>query len=153
MFRAFEEFVITKIFYVHPSIFHKTRRYLDRLLVDNLAAILPGSKFPDQVDEYLKWDDLTVMNRINKVRKDSPIAEKFLNREVMTCVFETPLHSNRQIDLTTYFAIRNTLNRELQNGIVEDTAEKLPHKIPTIETFDSSSGKGILICQHFFGHI
>lgn len=148
--RAFEEFVIARYFMFIQVYFHKTRRYLDRLLVDNLAAILPGSKFPDQVDEYLKWDDLTVMNRINKVRKDSPIAEKFLNREVMTCVFETPLHSNRQIDLTTYFAIRNTLNRELQNGIVEDTAEKLPHKIPTIETFDSSSGKGIPILVNYY---
>lgn len=42
------------------------------------------------------------------------------------------------------------MNRELQNGIVEDTAEKLPHKIPTIETFDSSSGKGIPILVNYY---
>ena len=142
---AFEEFVIARYFMFIQVYFHKTRRYLDKLLVDNIFYILPSSKYPGDVGEYLKWDDLTVLDKIKRTQDTHPSASKFLNRTVMSCVYETPTHSNRESDYRLCKLIGKQLEERLQCDIFMDTANKLPHKIPTMEEYDASSGRGIPI--------
>ena len=146
---AFEEFVIARYFMFIQVYFHKTRRYLDRILVDNIAHILPNSKYPDNVDEYLKWDDLTVLGKITESREVTPSASRFLNRTVMSCVYETVAHSNRSKDFLLCNLVKKELKEKLGCDILEDTASKLPHKIPTLEDYDASSGKGIPILVNY----
>lgn len=148
---AFEEFVIARYFMFIQVYFHKTRRYLDRLLVKNIAEILPNSKYPDNVSDYLKWDDLVVVNSIKEVQSNSGIADDFIKRKVMSCVYETTAHSNRINDSYLFTEIKKHLHGQLPNGtiVIEDTANKLPHKIPTLEEYDASSGKGIpILLEH-----
>ena len=44
--------------------FHKTRRYLDRLLVEGLKEVLPDGRFPEELDDYLMWDDVRVIHEM-----------------------------------------------------------------------------------------
>ncbi len=105
---VFEEFVIARYFMFIQVYFHKTRRYLDKLLVENIARILPNSKYPDDVREYLKGNDYLLCS-----------------------------------------LIKNKLKEQLDCDILEDTASKLPHKIPTLEEYNASSGKGIPILVNY----
>lgn len=146
---AFEEFVIARYFMFIQVYFHKTRRYLDKLLVDNIANILPNSKYPNNVQDYLKWDDLTVIDKIKASRFNCLDAEQFLTRTVMSCVYETSAHSNRSDGNLLLNIIKNKLQEELEHSILEDTANKMPHKIPTLEEYDASSGKGIPILVQY----
>jgi HD superfamily phosphohydrolase len=129
--------------------FHKTRRYLDKLLVENISKILPSSKYPDDLCEYLKWDDLTVLDKIRESRSTSPIAEQFLSRLVMSCVYETSAHSNKGSDSKLCNLIKKELRKQLDCDIFEDTPNKMPHKIPTLEEYDASSGKGIPVLVRY----
>lgn len=146
---AFEEFVIARYFMFVQVYFHKTRRYLDKLLVDNIARILPNSKYPDDVDDYLKWDDLSTLNKIKEAQHSDPLAKQFIERKVMSCVYETTVHSNRVEDYFLFNIIKEQLKDRLGCDIVEDTANKLPHKIPTLEEYDAASGKGIPILVRY----
>ncbi len=145
---AFEEFVIARYFMFIQVYFHKTRRYLDKLLIDNIANILPDSTYPDDVNEYLKWDDYSVLDKIKKLQHSSPVAGQFVERKVKSCVYETTAHSNRGNDYIVFGIIKNKLRNQLGCDIIEDTANKMPHKIPTLEEYDASSGKGIPILVH-----
>lgn len=145
---AFEEFVIARYFMFIQVYFHKTRRYLDRLLVENVANVLPNSKYPEDVSEFLKWDDIAILDKIREARVEDPIAERYLNRTVMSCVYETDVHSNHRNDYLLYRMIRRDLEQQLDCPVLEDTANKLTHKIPTIEEYDASSGKGIPILDN-----
>lgn len=146
---VFEEFVIARYFMFIQVYFHKTRRYLDKLLVEGIAEILPDSKYPEDVYEYLKWDDLSVMDIFKNRKNEISSAEKFLNRLVMSCIYETTVHSNKGSDQDIYRIIKGTLKSKLGCDILEDTANKLPHKIPTLEDYDASSGKGIPILVNY----
>lgn len=146
---TFEEFVIARYFMFIQVYFHKTRRYLDKLLVENISKILPSSKYPDDVNEYLKWDDLAVLDKIKESRSTNLIAEHFLRRIVMSCVYETSAHSNKGNDSKLCNVIKKALRKQLSCDIFEDTPNKLPHKIPTLEEYDASSGKGIPVLVRY----
>jgi len=118
---------------------------LDKLLVDNINEILPNGKYPEDVNDFLKWDDLTVLERIRARQNDSPIAKQFLERKVMSCVYETAAHSNSRNEHDLYNIIFKTLRDKFNCDIMKDKAKKMPHKIPMLEEFDSDSGKGIPI--------
>ena len=62
----------------------------------------------------------------------------------MSCVFDTSTHSKVNEKLLCG-VIKKELKARLGCDILEDKANKLPHKIPTLEEYDASSGKGIPI--------
>ncbi len=142
---AFEEFLIARYFMFIQVYFHKTRRYLDNLLTESVRHVLPDAKYPEEVAEYLKWDDLTVLDKIKETQAANPAADQFLRRIVMSCVYETTAHSSQGSDLLLYKVIKDKLKSELACDIFEDTASKLPHKIPVLEEYAANSGKGIPI--------
>lgn len=146
---AFEEFVIARYFMFIQVYYHKTRRFLDKLLVNNIEHVLPNSKYPDDVNEYLKWDDQAVIDKIKERQNEDPIAEQFIKRQVMTCVYETSAHSNLGNDFQLFSIIKRELKSKLNCETVEDTANKLAHKIPILEQYDAASGKGIPILVHY----
>ena len=49
---VFEEFVIARYFMFIQVYFHKTRRYLDRLLVKVIESLLENGKYPEDVNDY-----------------------------------------------------------------------------------------------------
>lgn len=151
---AFEEFVIARYFMFIQVYFHKTRRYLDKLLVKCIKEVLVENKYPVNLVDYLKWNDDLVIDKISERKHVSENARHFLNREVMSCVYETHTHANSNTgsnDQLIYNVVKNTLKEKLSEGYVieEDEAIKLAHKIPFMEKYDADSGKGIPIISTY----
>lgn len=150
---AFEEFVIARYFMFIQVYFHKTRRYLDKLLIDCIKEILDDDKYPMQLKDYLCWDDDLIIEKLSERKAVSENARRFLNREVMSCVYQTPTHANLNTNSETqklFNAIRRELKRKLPDCVLyEDEATKLAHKFPVLERFNADSGKGIPIISPF----
>lgn len=150
---AFEEFVIARYYMFIQVYFHKTRRYLDKLLVRCIKEILLEQRYPSLVTEYLKWNDDLVIGKIYQNIAMSENARCFVKRKVMSCVYETRTHTNgntNSSDLQVYRMLLKKL-RETFPGVAieEDEASKLAHKIPIMERYDADSGKGIPIISHY----
>lgn len=150
---AFEEFVIARYFMFIQVYFHKTRRYLDKLLVQCIGEILEEQRYPAPVEEYLKWNDDLVIGKISQNTATSENARKFMKREVMSCVYETRTHANgntNSSDFQIYRLLLRRLKEALPDAIIEvDEASKLAHKIPVMEQYDADSGKGIPIISNY----
>lgn len=149
---AFEEFVIARYFMFIQVYYHKTRRYLDKLLVDCIKEVLNNNSYPSKVEDYLKWDDNVVIDKIMQNRDHSVCAKDFTDRRIMSCVYETHTHFNKNTnsnDQLLYGMIRKEIRKKLPNCImVEDEANKMAHKIPVMEPYDADSGKGIPIISN-----
>jgi HD superfamily phosphohydrolase len=146
--QAFEEFVLARYFMFIQVYFHKTRRILDRLLVAALKEILPDGKCLEEITEYLKWDDVKVIETMRQSSGEE--AKKFLCRDIMSCIYETPAHSSQSGK-----QIVNMLLEFLKMGYSSskffcDEVDKKAHKLlPTAYSSDDDSGKEIkLIDRH-----
>lgn len=150
---AFEEFVIARYFMFIQVYYHKTRRYLDKLLVNCVSEMLNGEKYPRDVNAYLALDDEVVIRWIAEHAAVSRSAADFLNRNVMSCVYETRAHANRNtnsLDLQVYGMVKQAIRSRLPGCTIdEDEASKVAHKIPLLEPYDADSGKGIPIISHY----
>ena len=129
--QAFEEFVLARYFMFVQVYFHKTRRYFDKIFLKALECILPKGKYPKNVDEYLKWDDDMVFQKIREHMDDNVECKNIIQREVYSCVFETKAHPSDG-DLREYNLIYNELKNKVgQQYLLKDVdAGKSPHKIP-----------------------
>ena len=142
--QAFEEFVLARYFMFVQVYFHRTRRYFDILFAQALKNILPGGVYPDSVGEYIKWDDHKIMQLMNE--KVDAVAEckNILERKVFSTVLETKTHP--QTGDKRYF---ESQKRQIvdkygeQNFIHDDSADKMPHKIP--KKVDIEDEKAIII--------
>ncbi|MCL2407076.1 MAG: HD domain-containing protein [Defluviitaleaceae bacterium] len=143
---AFEEFVIARYFMFIQVYFHKTRCYLDYLMIKAVKSLNIGeinSEFP--LDQYLKYDDNVIIGLLKEaVQKNNEDAINFMERNVKSCVYQTRIHSNSTEENVVYNQIKLTLSERLKKGSVwEGQAEKHPHKMPVIGKFDDPEGKGV----------
>ena len=133
--------------------FHKTRRYLDKLLVRCISEILTDNRYPSDVEAYLMWNDDLVIEKILENVTTSENAAQYSAREVMSCVYETHTHANLNTnsgDSKVYQLLKRKLKEALPDCIIdEDEASKLAHKIPVLEQYDADSGKGIPIISSY----
>jgi HD superfamily phosphohydrolase len=142
---VFEEFVLARYFMFVQVYFHKTRRFLDKMLVDFLAAILPDGRYPDKVAEYLHWNDARVWNMIESRESSNESAGRLMGRKIMKCVYESPVHCDiTQIQM--YNLIKNDL-KKLCGGenLLLDSADKMAHKIPLKYEIDSEQAIPIML--------
>lgn len=142
--QAFEEFVLARYFMFIQVYFHKTRRYLDHLLVECLKEVLPDGKYPDDLQAYLSLDDVEILHRIKKA--ETPFATQYKNREIMTCIRETSAHANAS-DIKLFEAACKVVEKALPEGAVFiDKVDKHAHKLqPRVLASDDDSGRGIKI--------
>ena len=141
--QALEEFILARYFMFIQVYFHKTRRFLDKSLVKCLKAILPGGKYPENVVDYLKWDDARVITLITE--SDAPDAVSFRNREIMPCVMESKAHSGKEGKLTCKLIFRE-LTKKYGDQVLYDSVDKAAHKLTPLLLFPTDdSGKGIMI--------
>ncbi len=145
--QALEEFILARYFMFIQVYFHKTRRYFDKQLVKALKEILPDGHYPEDVNEFLQWDDHRVIYELKQ--SDSPGVRPFLDRITMTCVYETPAHGG-----TTETDKFNMILNYLKSGCKEehiliDKVDKAAHKLtPSIfvsNDKEDDSGKSIII--------
>ena len=141
--QALEEFVLARYFMFIQVYFHKTRRFLDKLLVNSLRKILPNGKYPCDIKEYIKWDDNRVLWLISSSQDD--VVQKFKKREIMPCVYKSKAHAETP-DLINARIIYNVLEKEFGSKVLFDSVDKYAHKLtPALLSPNDDSGKGIMI--------
>ena len=139
---ALEQFVLARYFMFTQVYFHKTRRFLDKLLAESISDVLPDGKYPTDVAEYLKWDDQLVIGKLRENQEKSEAGRRFLNRQVMSCIHESKTHGDDSDKLIHNIGLKE-LKKELKCEIFGDTADKLAHKIPSSKLGDIENGIGI----------
>lgn len=149
--QALEEFILARYFMFIQVYFHKTRRYLDKVLVKSLKAVLPGGKYPDDVSEYLRWNDARILDLIAR-SEDSDVVP-FKNRGIMTCVFESKTHAD-QADKQNTKLIFNQLKRKYGGRVLYDSVDKAAHRLaPALLAPQDDSGRGIMILDEGTGDV
>ncbi len=142
--QAFEEFVLARYFMFIQVYFHKTRRYFDSLLIDSMKEILPNGQFPIDVNDYLEWDDIRVLNQMRQIGKDK--SQQYLNRCTMTCIYETPAHATspeKRFAKIFYDSVQNEFPSE---SFYYDDVDKKAHKLlPSAYLSDDDSGGEIKV--------
>lgn len=130
--QVFEEFVLARYFMFIEVYFHRTRRYFDIMLAQALKAVLPGGRYPEDVEEYLQWDDCRVLQLLKK-NCDRDIASKnIIERHVYPQVFCTKTHPS-EADKREFKRNCREIKDEVgvENVIIDTSAGKMPHKIPS----------------------
>ena len=142
--QAFEEFVLARYFMFIQVYFHKTRRYFDHLLVNCLEKILPEGKFPKDLSEYLKWDDVHVLNEMRN--SNEACAKQYINRETMSCIQESSAHAEKSL-ARLYDVACTRINEKLGEGSAFfDQIDKKAHKLlPAILESEDDSGREIKV--------
>lgn len=149
--QALEEFILARYFMFIQVYFHKTRRYLDKALVKSLKLVLPDGKYPEDIKEYLKWDDVRVLNLI--ADSDSPDVINYRNRKIMTCVLESKAHAEKAEKMSANIVF-GILQKEFGEQVLYDSVDKAAHKLtPAILNANDDSGKGILILNEKTGAV
>jgi len=146
--QAFEEFVLARYFMFIQVYFHKTRRCLDRLLVAGMKEILPNGVFPEEINNYLKWDDTYVLHEMKQ--KQTPHAKRYLERKCMTCVYETPAHATGSEKKLTK-SLQEGLEREFPDVFFQfDDVDKKAHKLlpPVYSSKDGDENEIRVIDKH-----
>ncbi len=149
--QALEEFILARYFMFIQVYFHKTRRYLDKALVEALKCILPNGKYPEDINEYLLWNDNRVLNSI-AVSDDEHVLS-FKNRTIMPCVYESKAHAERADD-TIYKLIFKSIDAEYREYILCDSVDKAAHKFtPKLLSHEDDSGRGLMIYDEKTGAV
>lgn len=149
--QVFEEFVLARYFMFIQVYFHRTRRYFDIMFYRALTDILPGGKYPDTTEEYLKWDDTRVIQLMQQTATSSEACYNIVNRIVYPRVLHTEAHPAAADKREFRLIQRELYSKYDKSSFIEDfSADKMPHKIPTrtevsdehaIVIVDNSTGK------------
>lgn len=155
--QVFEEFVLARYFMFIQVYFHRTRRFFDIMLVKALSNVLPNGVYPDDVNEYLEWDDCRVIQLLKENVKNDKYCYNIINRIAYPRIDYTKTHPS---DADKRIFKRNV--KELKGKIgfehfIQDTsADKMPHKIPmrveiddekAIIIYDEKTGKKTTITE------
>ena len=133
--QSFEEFVLARYFMFVQVYFHRTRRYFDIMLANALQQVLPNGRYPDSVQEYLKWDDCRVIQSLEQNSDNFEACKNICCRIVYPRVFHTtPDGSNREVLDFFKDDLYDKFGKE--NFIEDRSAGKMPHKIPVKSELD-----------------
>lgn len=144
---AVEEFILARYFMFVQVYFHRTRRIFDNFLVKFLKDILPDGIFPQKTNDYLQWDDTKVWALIKNSIDINVNADRIFSRKLMKLIYESPPHSDvkdKQIHNLIYADIQKEFGKD---HIFKDSADKLPHKIPT--QYDITDEKAIPVIRPY----
>jgi HD superfamily phosphohydrolase len=134
---AFEEFVLARYFMFTQVYFHKTRRFLDNALLYFLKGVLPNGKYPEDIQEFLKYDDIYVLELMKQNIKQNEWAERILKRKILSKVYETPVHASEK-DQQIFNLVKNNLVERIgEEYLILDSADKLVHQMPVRYELDS----------------
>jgi HD superfamily phosphohydrolase len=140
-FHAAESLVLARYFMFTQVYFHKTRVAFDHHLLRALAEILPGGLFPaptpDQLSEFQRWDDWTVLGAL-AAGGGGEHGKRLASRDHYREVFHTP-EVPKASDLRTLNRIRDGLGNLLAT---EERADKSWYKVgqPDIRVVSDNPG-------------
>jgi HD superfamily phosphohydrolase len=122
---ALESFVLARYMMFASVYFHHTTRAFERVLGDVLGTLWPDPRRLDDVEAYLDWDDVRVLDAI---RSDpDPMARALRDR---VTVYGLAAEFNAENDLATYAACERALRAEFGAAVWSDSQEQLLHRLP-----------------------
>lgn len=134
--QAFEEFVLARYFMFIQVYFHRTRRYFDIMLEHALRSILPNGVYPEDINEYLGWDDCKVIQLLKEKAESNDTESKvycrnIIHRIVYPNIKGTKTHP-QDADKREFKRFCNEVKKVIgeENLIIDKSAGKMPHKIP-----------------------
>ena len=123
---SIEGFLLARYFMFLEVYFHKTRRILDIHLSELIQSILRGGKYPDNIDEFIRWDDNKVLYRFERY-KGEKIFSRLFNRDHFRLAFETTDHPERE-EIERFDWLFTALEDEYgKYNICIDEASKAPY--------------------------
>lgn len=142
---AFEEFVLARYFMFVQVYFHRTRRYLDAMLVNYLSDSLPNGRYPIKVEEYLEWDDARVWGDIKRDESTNEYAQRLSNRKIAKMVYESITHSGFQEKQMYNLIKKDLIDKFGDENFLYDSADKMTHKIPQKHEIDNEQAIPIIL--------
>lgn len=150
--QAFEEFVLARYFMFIQVYFHRTRRFFDIMLGKALKEVLPNGRFPEETNEYLKFDDGRVLQLIKDSVDKSDACYNIIHRKVYPRVCYTKAHP-AEADKREFRRNERELKEKIgEQFFIEDvSAGKMPHKIPL--RIEKDDEKAIVIYDQKTGRV
>lgn len=142
--QAFEEFVLARYFMFVQVYFHRTRRYFDIMFFKALLKILPEGKYPEDTNEYLKWDDCKVNELLKFNCETDEHCGNIVYRKVYSRILHTKTHPEAADKREFQLVAQQLYDKFGKENFIEDhSADKMPHKIPVKTEVDDE--KAIMI--------
>ena len=150
--QAFEEFVLARYFMFVQVYFHRTRRFFDIMFFKALKTILPDGTYPQNVNEYLMWDDCRIIQELKAHVDDNEACSNIINRVVYSCANESVTHP-KSGDRNEFKLISLQVKERFgaENFLEDYSAGKMPHKIPIKCEIDDE--KAIVIIHKSTGKV
>lgn len=150
--QVFEEFVLARYFMFVQVYFHRTRRFFDIMFSQALKCILPDGTYPQDVNDYLKWDDCRVIQELKAHVDDNHACANIVKRVVYSCANESVTHP-KSGDRNEFKLISLQAKEKIgaENFLEDYSAGKMPHKIPIKSEIDDE--KAIVIIHKSTGKI
>ncbi len=132
-----EGFILARYYMFLEVYYHKTRRILDMHLVDFLSELLNRNgndgHYPVDIDDFIKWDDLRVLQEINLRKNDN--ARRLSERKHFRRAFDTSDHPDKD-ELVGYDWLCSELKRKFpEEKLRFDEATKAPYSFKRPSVF------------------
>ena len=123
---ALESFVMARYMMFASVYFHHTTRMFEHVLHEVLRELWPNPRALDPIEEFLRWDDLRVLNALDDAR--SAAARALRNRER---VFALAWEFNGERDLAAFERCEAALcERFGESNVWADSQAQLLHRLP-----------------------
>lgn len=94
---AIEGLVLARYFMFVQVYLHKTRRMYDHVLSEFLKTVLPDGHYPDDLEEFLGWNDHKVLE-LAKANADQNVwADRLLNRKHLKLIEDWSPHVSEEV--------------------------------------------------------
>jgi len=140
---ALESFVMARYMMFASVYFHHTTRLFERILQDALRELWPDPHALDPIDEFLRWDDFRVLDRLSGLSGEAAHA---LRQRVR--IFGLAAEFNAERDLRLYEACEAALRERFGAANVwADEQSQVMHRLPL------GSGGGLTVWVNAGGHL
>ena len=131
---AVEGLILARYFMFTQVYFHRVRHAYDIHLGDALKEILPDGCFPEETNEYIKWDDLKVISQMRK-RKESEFAFRILGRKHFREIYKTGEHIGVPEQKVCYLVSKQVKDRFGEEKVRMVKAQTSLHKFDKVNLF------------------
>jgi len=121
-----EGFLLARYFMFLEVYYHKTRRILDAHLTALIQNILPGGRYPEEIDEFIQWNDNKAFHRFECYQGEK-VFPRLFNRDHFRLAFETTDHPESD-EIERFDWLSTALEDKYgKSNIYVDEASKAPY--------------------------
>jgi HD superfamily phosphohydrolase len=122
---ALESFVLARYMMFAAVYFHHTTRLFERILQDALREIWPHPQALNDIEAFLAWDDMRVLDAFRTAHGEE--ARALRDRHTL---YGLAAEFNAEQDLSVYEACKAALHEQYGAHLWADEQEQLLHRLP-----------------------